>query len=303
MRITSKYFEQILDFTFSEESRKEIDEYLIEIEDLTIEEIEQHKQIIQDFLSKEFVVYAGSHRIEEWNSGWNENSTEFENSKNLDCLIPKYFGKYDVIRMDGSFKRVKSKNAELYTLRVLQKYVYEKYCKSFENYYEFGCGTGHNLLELHRISRNAGIYGFDWAAPPGQIFKNINHFFAKQFNFRRFDLTEPDSSVEILENSVVFTFAALEQIGDKNRNFIDFLVSKKPALCIHLEPIAELLDESDELQKLSIDYIKKRNYLSNFYNNIKLLENEQKLDILEAKRTKVGSLFLEGYSLLVWRPR
>jgi hypothetical protein len=303
MKITSKYFEQILDFSFSEKSKKEIDQYSIQVEDLTDSEKTQYKQVIQDFLSKEFVVYAGAHRIEEWNSGWGENSLEFEKTRDLDCLIPKYFGKYDVIRLDGDFKKTKSVNAELYTLRVLQKYVYEKYCKNFKNYYEFGCGTGHNLLELDRLSDEAGIYGFDWSNPPERIFKNINEFFGKQFKFKKFDLTNPDNSVEFSESSVVFTFAALEQIGERNTNFINFLMDKKPSLCIHLEPMAELLDESEELQKLSIDYIKKRNYLSNFYNNIKLLEEQGKLEILEAKRTKVGSLFLEGYSLLVWRPR
>ena len=302
MKITSELFEKILDFTFSDKSKKEIDQYSIEIDDLTEVEVAQQKIIIYDFLSKDFVVYAGDHRIKDWNLGWEENGIEFENTKDFESLIPKYFGKYKIIRLDGAFKRVLSKNAEIYTLRILQKYVYEKYCLTYKNFYEFGCGTGHNLVELDRLSNAAHMYGFDWTTTPQRIFNNINTFFQKNFEFRRFDFTEPDYAVNFKENSVVLTFAALEQIGEKNKNFLDFLCHKKPALCIHLEPISELLDSGEEMQKLSIDYINKRNYLSNFYNNILLLQSQGRAEIVEAKRTKIGSFFLEGYSLIVWKP-
>lgn len=303
MRLDSSFFEKILDFSFSEKGKKEIDNYEIEVEDLSPSQVKDKKKIIKEFLIKDSFVYSGNHRLADWNSGWDENGLEFENTKNPGALIPKYFGKFDTIRLDGSFRKILKKETELHTLRVLQRYLYEKYCNGYKNFYEFGCGTGHNLLELSRMANNeVEIYGFDWTMTPSRIFANINKFFDKNFIFNRFDFTKPDYSVTIKKDSVVFTFAALEQIGDKNLEFIKFLCDKKPSLCLHLEPITELLDESDELQKLSIDYIKKRNYLSGFYDNLKMLEAQNKIEIIDAKRTKIGSFFLEGYSLVAWRP-
>ena len=118
-----------------------------------------------------------------------------------------------------------------------------------------------------------------------------------------FDFFNPNNNVNIQDNSVVFTFAALEQIGDKHEKFVNFLIDKKPSICIHLEPITEVLDSNDKLQNLSIKYIQKRNYLSNFYSSLINLEKEQKIEIIDADRTTIGSYFIEGYSLIVWKTK
>jgi len=306
MKLDYVYFEKLLNFTFSDKVRDEINDYNIEISNLSEFEQSQITNKIKNVIDSteeenSKVKKAGNHRLQEWNFGWNENSIEFEKTKNLDSLIPKYFGKYDIVRLDSEFKQVVSPNAELNMLRILQKYVYEKYIINSTSIYEFGCGTGHNLVELNKVSGIEKVFGFDWTSTPENIFKNLNLHYAKDFMFRTFDFTQPDYDVEILDNSSVCTFAALEQIGENNQKFIDFLVSKRPGICIHLEPIKELLDENEEFQKLSIDYITKRNYLSNFYNNLKNLEKLGVIEIIESKRTKIGSLFLEGYNLVVWK--
>ena len=92
MILQTEDFEKILNFNFSDKARKIIDSYNIEVEDLTDEEISEQIENINSFLNQEYVVRAGSHRINDWNNGWNENNLEFERTKSTYSLIPKYFG-------------------------------------------------------------------------------------------------------------------------------------------------------------------------------------------------------------------
>lgn len=298
--------EKLLDFKFSKEAKEIFSSYNIELLDLTEEEYEKNIQLIEDFLKKDQVVFSGEHRIGDWNRGWDENAQEFEKTKQISALIPKYFNKYKYVRFDDKMYKVGNNNVELNMLRVLQHYINEKYIKSygFDNFYEFGCGTGHNLLALSEMNEgDKNYYGLDWTNTQERIFKNIVENFNKNFSFRQFNFLSPDNSVDIQPNSVIFTFAALEQIGENHNNFVNFVLEKKPRLCIHLEPIEEFLDENNHLQKLSIDYFRKRKYLSKFYTSLKTLEKNQKINIIEAKRTTFGSFFIEGYNIVIWETK
>ena len=53
---------------------------------------------------------------------------------------------------------------------------------------------------------------------------------------------------------------------------------------------------------LSILYFKKRNYLSGFLLKLRELEEAGKIKIHMAKRTFIGSLYIEGYSVIAWSP-
>ena len=303
MNLTYEDFEKLLNFLFSEHTRKKINSFNISIEEVSKEELQQHIDHINNMIDKPNLVVAGSHRINDWNNGWNENNIEFNKSKDYTSLIPKYFNKYKNIRYKNKLYKTNSENCELNMLRVLQLYLYEKYCKNINNIYEFGCGTGHNLFALSEIDNEKSFFGFDWSNPPKQIFENIEKFYNRKFKFNNFDFVNPNYDVNILNNSVVFTFAALEQIGEKHIEFTKFLINKNPTLCIHLEPIAEILDQNDALQDLSVRYINKRNYLSNFYTSLKQLEKENKIEILEVGRSTIGSYLIEGYSIIVWRKK
>ena len=69
-----------------------------------------------------------------------------------------------------------------------------------------------------------------------------------------------------------------------------------------MEPIAELLDKNKFIDFLSIKYFQKRNYLEGFYTGLKSLERGGRIIIHDEKRTNIGSLFIEGYSIIVWSP-
>jgi hypothetical protein len=47
---------------------------------------------------------------------------------------------------------------------------------------------------------------------------------------------------------------------------------------------------------------KKRGYSQGLYEHLKKLEAKNKLEILESKRLGFGSIMMEGYNLIVWKP-
>ena len=103
-------------------------------------------------------------------------------------------------------------------------------------------------------------------------------------------------------NASIFTFASLEQMGDKTDDLIKYWTDNKAAVIVNIEPMSEPLDDNELLQYLSINYFKKRGYLDGYINKLKCLEKEGRVVIHEIIRTGVGSLFIEGYSIISWSP-
>jgi|SRR3989344_7772481 len=249
------------------------------------------------------VIKAGKHRQLQWERGWAENLEAIRN-KNYDSLTPRYFGKYDVVRWRQEFIRPLSANFEYSMLAIIEYWLFDKYLSSYKSIYEFGCGTGHNLLRVREINPKAEIFGLDWAKSSQEIIKMMSVklsdplLFAKNFNFFK-----PDKSFKLNKNSAIFTVAALEQIGEDFNPFIKYLLDQKPKICIHIEPVAELLDEDNLVDFLSLLYFKKRNYLSGFLTKLRELEKKRKIKIHKAQRTFIGSLYIEGYAVIIWSPR
>ena len=51
-----------------------------------------------------------------------------------------------------------------------------------------------------------------------------------------------------------------------------------------------------------IKYFEKRGYLKDYIEKLKILEQDGKVIIHDIKRTGIGSLFIEGYSIISWSP-
>ena len=118
------------------------------------------------------------------------------------------------------------------------------------------------------------------------------------------DFFDPfNSSYTPPKGCAIYTFAALEQIGSNHSHIIDFLIAAEPSVVVHLEPISELLEPSNLLHYLSIKYFQKRNYLSGFLPALQAKSHLGEIDILYSQPTGVGSMFIEGYSMVVWQPR
>ncbi len=250
-----------------------------------------------------FLVYSGPHRLKQWEKGWGQNLTELNKEKIASAILPHYFGKYEIQRFNQNFVRGISANYERNMLYVILDYVFDKYLRDAKNIYEFGCGTGHNLLKLREVNPSANLFGLDWAKSSQKIIKQMaDSGLVKNIKGYNFDFFKPDKKIKLGENSAVYTVASLEQVGSKYKEFVSYLLKNKPTICINIEPIAELLDGNRLIDNLSIRYFRKRNYLNGYLDYLRKLEKESKIKIIHTQRTYIGSLFVEGYSIIVWKP-
>ena len=284
--------------------KDKISKYKLIYSPLEKEEEEQVIIKIIDTLLDQFLVYSGPHRLKQWEKGWGQNLAELNKEKTTDAIFPHYHGKYEINRLNQSFVKGVSPNYERNMLYVILDYVFDKYLREAENIYEFGCGTGHNLLKAREVNPSANFFGLDWAKSSQKILKQMaDTGLARNIKGYNFDFFKPDAKIKLADNSAVYTAAALEQTGSNYKAFVSYLLKNKPSICVHIEPIAELLDEKSLIDNLSIKYFRKRKYLNGYLDYLKKLEKENKIQILEAKRTYIGSMFIEGYSIIAWRPK
>lgn len=288
--MTSRVAAKIKKFhlTYTDLSKEERDECIL--------------RITKGLVGSEFEV-VGAHRQEKWEKGWGENLTAFKERKE-GALIPYYFQKDQIARWRQELVKPMKPGFDYGALTIILEWLYKKYMKEAGTIYEFGCGTGHHLLQLQEINPKAMLVGLDWAiASQNLLDEMIKRGVLKNASSRRFDFFEPDYSLDLSSDSVVYTVAALEQVGERHTAFVDYLMNKKPSLCVHVEPIAELLNPEQLLDFLSIEYFRKRKYLWNFLTHLRTLEKKGKIKIHDARRTYLGgNMYVDHYSVIVWSP-
>ncbi|MCX5699132.1 MAG: hypothetical protein NTX01_05505 [Candidatus Omnitrophica bacterium] len=301
--LTSSDFESLFGEKLSLYVQGRIKKYDLRYSDVTTQERDSYLKKIVSILLGENLMYSGEHRHEQWDKGWRQNLDELLKSNASEAMIPRYFGKYQINRLKQKFIRPVSKNFEYNMLGVILDWLFDKYLRDYKNIYEFGCGTGHNLTRLRSFNSKANLWGLDWAeSSQAMINKYALINSDKKLFAHKFDYFAPDFNLELKKDSAIYTVASLEQVGVKYHLFVDYLLKKKPNICIHVEPIEELLHAENLMDYLSICYFKKRKYLSGYLTYLKGLESKRKIKIIKAQRSYIGSFFIEGYSIIVWIP-
>lgn len=301
-KITKKDIESVTKFDVSEYVEKMIDDFNLEYEtlnknerDLTILSIINH---LNDTL-----IQAGEHRLNQWEKGWSENSDLLKKGKSTFNLVPKYFGKNKIMRWNGDFIKSDIENFDYKQLIIfVDSYLHQYVGHKFENLFEFGCGPSYHLLRFGNFNNEINLIGLDWTKSSQDIINEINNLgINNKIKGYNFDFFNPDYDIDIPSNSAIFTCSALEQIGTSYKKFIDFIISKKPDLCINFEPMTEFLDEDILIDKLSILYSKKRNYLDGYLSYLEELHQQGKIEIILKNRLYGGSIYLEGYPIVIWK--
>jgi SAM-dependent methyltransferase len=258
---------------------------------------------IVEVLCSPDVTRAGEARLGQWEAGWGEHIGLVAEGFDRAALVPKYFGKFPVVRWKQNFIAPADHRFEYRTFAAIQDWLFEKYFSKMNAVYEFGCGTGHNLLRVRDVNPKADLWGLDWTEASQKVLARLKQVgIDDKIRGHRFNFFDPDDNFAIAPGSGVYTAAALEQIGDRCQPFINYLLTKRPEMCVHIEPITELLDENNLIDYLSNAYCRKRNYLSGFVRYLKALEQDGRIKIHMARRTLIGSLFLDGYSVVAWSP-
>lgn len=300
-KISIEEFEQVIGEELTQFAKQKILQYSFEYEELSEEEYLEAIEKIKNSIKNPPTI-SGKHRAKDWENGWTENKKLFLKEKNARSLIPKYFGKFPYVRWNKNLIKTLNKDFEYNMLSLLEYQIFSKYFSNYKNIYEFGCGTGHNLLRVKEVKPDCKLYGLDWASSSQELLNILSEEGIMKCESTKFDFFQPEYSLEIKESSAIYTIAALEQIGSNYKNFVDFLLEKKPDICVNVEPIIELFNDSNiELDQLCVQYCESRNYLNGFLTYLKELESQNKIQIIENKRNYIGSFFLEGYSTIIWK--
>lgn len=249
------------------------------------------------------LVKVGPHRNQDWERGWGENLSLYIKGDSDEAIIPRYFNKISIIRWMQQWIKPANPKMEYEFLGLLLDWLFELHLTGQNFLYEFGCGTGHNLFRAREQFQDLELCGLDWAKSSQELINKIAFDTEdKKLSAYHFDYFNPDNSILLESESAVFTIASLEQTGEKFVEFIDYLIRNKPSIVVHVEPIGEMLNPDDLLDNLSVRYFQKRGYLKGLKNHLEALRDVGLIEIVQEQRSFIGSFYIDGYSVIAWRP-
>ncbi len=301
--LTIEDFEQALQAPLSPALREQLRQADLRFAEITPEERDRYILEVVEVLAGQGHSAAGEKRLPEWESGWGQNLTEFLQTSRVESLIPKYHGKHRLLHWRQRMIRPLTPKFDYLIHCVLVDWAVETFLAQSPAICEFGCGPVYHLVRARRFNPSALLVGLDWAKPSQEIVAALQSTgVEKNIRGHRFDFYNPDPALTLPANSGLLTVAALEQVGDRFGPFLDFVLQQKPAICVHLEPVDELMDPGHLLDRLSVLYCRRRNYLKGYLTRLRELEKQGRIRILRQQRTYTGSFFIEGHSLIVWQP-
>jgi hypothetical protein len=266
---------------------------------------EQLDNLLREFLDRikrrDFSIVAADDKSR-WIKGWSENLDDFIAAKgNPEALAPKYIRPNSPVRLFRRFVLPREPRFELNWYRVLQQWLFPTYFADCDTIFEFGSGSGINVALLAQMFPKKKIVGLDWTEPACEIVNSMRRLRGWNVEGRQFDFFNPDWSLELPADSIVLTVGALEQTLTRHGAFIDFLVAKKPKLCVFVEPIYEWYVPANLADHCAIRAHEVRNFWKGFPDRLQQLVSEGRAEIVKQKRSEFGSLVLEGYSQNIWR--
>lgn len=278
-----------LNFNYRKPTEQEYQDLVLEV----LKKIDHDKQII-----------GADEREQVWFDGWNENLQMFRDSDfDIETLTPKFVRPGNPIRLNQSYIFPEDDNFELNFIKIYRLWYLEKYFSNVDNIYEFGCGTGFNLLAANSLFPQKNLYGSDFVQSSVDLVNEIGKSKGINLSGALFNMLSPDLNYEIKENSGIFTFGSLEQLASDIDPIIEFFLNKEPEICVHTEPAIELYDPENNLSDfLAAKFQGNRGYTSGLIEKLRKLEEEKKIEIISIKRLFFGSFFMEGYNHIAWKP-
>lgn len=243
---------------------------------------------------------SGPARIDAWERGWGDIGDRFERSGgDPESLWPHYF-RPGVMRLRGEYVLPDDPCFERHFVAVLLAWLAHSHLRDVPAVYEFGCGPGHNLVDLARLLPKARFVGLDWATASQRIVGRFASVLGRDVTARRFDMFQPDPELHIEKGAAVISIGAMEQLGTRFGAFLDFLRASDAALFIHVEPLHELYDESVLFDALAARYAAKRGYLRGYVPRLRELAATGEIGIQHLHR-HMGSQLHDGWGTIAWR--
>lgn len=247
---------------------------------------------------------ASPERLKAWEEGWAENLNLYiESNGDQTSLVPKFIRAGEPIRWFGRYHISEDANFELNYISVLRSYLIETYFSKVQSIYEFGAGTGFNLLHFAKLKPELNLVGTDFVSSSVQLMKEVGKQESINLSAQLFDMLDPSrNKLKIESGSGVLTFGSLEQLGSNLSPILKYFHDQRPDVCVHIEPMIELYDATSIEDYLATWFQGQRGYSSGLLGAISDLEKQGKASILMQQRLNFGSMMMEGYNLLVWKP-
>lgn len=246
---------------------------------------------------------VGAHRQKIWESCWDDVAERYHSGGGkLASLEPHFIGAAGIVRLGGDYAVPLSPGYDLNWFKVLRAWLFDKYLKGCDAAYEFGCGSGYNLAELAQIRPDLRLVGLDWSEKAAALVNSVAAEHRFNLSGRRFDFFNPLPNMDIPANSAVMTFAALEQVGESCKTFVEWLINRRPKLVISMEPVIEFYNPDLLFDHMAISYHQSRKYLDGYFTLISEKAAKGEVEVIKARRLNFGSHYQESFSLLIWRP-
>lgn len=246
---------------------------------------------------------VGAHRHQIWERCWADAKATFRDAdEDLVALDPVFMGATPIVRLHRDYARPKDSGFETHWFKVMRRWLFARYLTGATKAFEFGCGSGFNLAAAGQMFPGIELRGLDWSPSAVELVDSIGQRYGFNLTGQRFDFFNPDPDVPVGPDTVVMTFAALEQTGERFVTFVEWLLSKRPKLVVSMEPILEFYDPTVLSDYLAIRYHTQREYLKGYCSWVKTQADAGRAEIVNSLRPGFGSLYHEGYGLVVWRP-
>jgi hypothetical protein len=217
-------------------------------------------------------------------------------------LIPKFLTKKEpIIRLNGKYYESNFDHTHVIWRQSFVAAMYKKFLSNYSEIHEFGCGSGHNLLLFDQIgSGQQKLKGYDRSI---NAVKCLNEFGIERENRitgETFDMRTP-IAVHSSPDHACYTHGSIEQLGEDYHSFVDFLLSSKFGIFVHVEPLYEFYDPNSIEDFYAIAHHIKRGYPTSFLTYLRSLHNSKTISVISEERIGFGARHIDGYSLVVWK--
>ena len=286
------------------------------LSDVTLKEINKHnfnyKRVTGDALEKLILqilkkiesdnqVVAEKKRADVWETGWNESLNQYlEGEFDNDIVRPKFIRKHLPLRWNQSYIIAEDPWFEMNFVEVMKTHIFQHYFSDIDSIFEFGSGTGHNLVTADNVLNNVELIGTDFAPSAVNLINEIGKKRGGRLKAKHFDMMRPGKDIVLTKNSGVFISGALEQLAGEIDPMFQYLIEQDFKICILIEPTTELYDDDNLSDFLAKKFQTQRGYTSNLLKKLNLLAETKKIKLQKIQRLKFGSMMMEGYNLFVW---
>ncbi len=238
-----------------------------------------------------------------WNNGWALCLQEACDSSSLESFYPHYIrNASDTFLVNCVPSKFMADSPELLMAELSADNIIAMASKLGAEYIvEIGCGTGWRLELLRRRGWNGGLLGGDFTDSSEKCITMINEIVDAKIEFKKFDMLE-NNNLSLPNNTLIYTYGALEQIGSKWNNFFKFCNENKSKLsgCMHFEPFSSLYQLTNYFDRYSLAIHKAKNYLDGYLEALIQEYCTGKVD-LSVARLPLGARLLETANYVGWR--